>query len=354
MHTFELICRIKSSQYRYLHNHLPSLVRISKYVERTNFYSAKGITQIELKTYEYPDSNIIRHEYYLAFRCNPSVIMGDSKIFLIDLEKYYPADILEELQKRLYEINEFRYIKLNEMPISMFLARTVHMAADIQYNLPQLIVWLCNMLFPYSYHRMKRFKVNKPEKILYTESCYFRNKSRRVNIYNKLIAMHNTGRRIDPKELETASHTVRLEIQLEKQGICNMKLPTKRSLEPFLNEDFCHGYIEKEMKAIFGTEKFVSKNKAAELINNSTFKPYDKAVMLSIIDMIYQFKGLYGLEKAIADENVYTPPQYGNLRNFKNRWLKKFKKLCIKPVVIPDSLGIDEVPSIYELLNCRQ
>lgn len=351
MHTFELICRIKGSQYRYLHDHLPNLAQVSKYVERTNSYSVKGITQIELKTYEYPDGNIMRHEYYLAFRCNPSVIMGDSKTFLIDLEKYYPTDILEQLQERLYEIKEFRHIKLNEIPISMFLARTVHIAVDVQYEIPQLIVWLCNMSFPYSYHRMKRFKINKPEKILYTESCYFGNKSRKVNIYNKLIAMQNTGKEIDPKEFEKISHIVRLEIQLEKQGICNMKLPTKRSLEPFLNEDFCHGYIEKEMKSIFGIEKFVSKSKAVELINNSTFKPYDKAVMLSIINMIYQFKGLYELEKAIADENVYTPPQYGNLRTFKNRWLKKFKKLCIQPVVIPDILEIEEIPSIYELVN---
>lgn len=353
MHTFETICRITNTQYWYLHDNLPSLTKVGKYVERSNYYSAKGITQIELKTFEYPDCGIMKHKYYLVLQCNPSVIMGDSKILLVDLEKYSSAKILNQLQKRLYEINQFRYIKLDKLPLAMFLARTVHIAVDVQYEIPQLIVWLCNMSFPYSYHRMKRFKINKPEKILYTESCYFENKSRKVNIYNKLIAMQNTGKEIDPKEFEKISHIVRLEIQLEKQGICNMKLPTKRSLEPFLNEDFCHGYIEKEMKSIFGIEKFVSKSKAVELINNSTFKPYDKAVMLSIINMIYQFKGLYELEKAIADENVYTPPQYGNLRTFKNRWLKKFKKLCIQPVVIPDNLRIDEVPSVYELLNYR-
>lgn len=217
MHTFEVICRIKGNQYRYLHDHLPNLTQVNKYVERTNNYSAKGITQIELKTYEYPDSGIMRHEHYLAFRCNPSVIMGDSKVLLIDLEKYYPADILKQLQKRLYEINEFRYIKLNEVPISLFLAKTVHIAVDVQYEIPKLIVWLCNMSFPYSYHRMKRIKINKPVNTVYTESCYFRNKSRRVNIYYKLAAMLNTDREIDAKEFEEVKHIVRLEIQLEKR-----------------------------------------------------------------------------------------------------------------------------------------
>jgi hypothetical protein len=57
------------------------------------------------------------------------------------------------------------------------------------------------------------------------------------------------------------------------------------------------------------------------------------------------------LEKAIADPKVYTPTQYGSIRSFKERWLKKFKQLGIQPVVIPDSMGIDEVASIYEILT---
>ena len=133
-----------------------------------------------------------------------------------------------------------------------------------------------------------------------------------------------------------------------------MKLPSKRSIKPFLEYDFCHDYLEKEIKAIFGIERYVSRSKAVELIRNSSYKPYDKAVMLSIIDMIQQFKGLYELEKAIADPKIHTPHQYGNLRSFKERWLKKFKKLGIQPVTIPDTLGIDEVPSIYELLNVER
>lgn len=350
MHTFETICRIDGMQYRYLHDNLPSLARVSQYVERSNYYSAKGVTQIELKTYEYPDSGILRHRYYLVLRCNPSVIMGDSKTLLVDLEKYSASEILKRLQKRLYEINQFRYIRLDKLPVAVFLARTVHIAVDIQHDFPQLIVWLCNMSFPYAYHRMERTKINKPAEVLYIESCCFGNKSRKVNIYHKMIAMVNTGREIDTDEFETVSHTVRLEIQLEKSGVCNMKLSTGRSLEPFLDKDFCRSYIEEEIKAIFGTEKYVSRSRAEELINNSTFKPFHKQVMLSIIKLVNQFKGLYELEKAIADDNVHTPSQYGSLRSFKERWLKKFKQLGIQPVTIPDILGIEEMPSIYDLL----
>lgn len=354
MHTFETICSITGTQYRYLHDNLKSLTRVGKYVERSNYYSAKGITQIELKTFEYPGNGIIWHKYYLVLRCNPSVIMGGSRILLVDLEKYPPAVILRQLQKRIYEVNEFRYIKLDKMPLAMFLARTVHIAADIQHSHPQLIVWLCNMSFPYSYHGMKRIKINKPEEMLYKESCYSGNKSRRVNIYYKLAAMQNTGSRASPEEFKTASHIVRLEIQLEKQGIRNMKLPTGRCLETFLDKDFCHAYIEKEMKSIFGTEKFVSRSKAEGIISNSTYRQYDKQAMLSIIDMVYHYKGLYGLEKAVADENIYTPPQYGNLQTFKRRWLGKFRQLGIQPVVIPDNLKTDEVPGIYRLLRYHQ
>ncbi|MCI8379928.1 MAG: hypothetical protein HFH72_15715 [Lachnospiraceae bacterium] len=350
MHTFETICRIGGIQYRYLHDNLPSLTRVSQYVERSNYYAGKGITQIELKAYEYPDSGIMRHEHYLVLRCNPSVIMGDSRMLLVDLEKYSAREILERLQHRLYEINQFRYIRLYRLPLAMFLARTAHMAVDIQHDFPQLIVWLCNMSFPYPYHRMERAKINKPAETLYLESCCFGNKSRRVNVYHKMIAAVNTGREIDANEFDIISRTVRLEIQLEKSGICNMKLPSKRSLEPFLDKGFCRPYVEEEIKAIFGTGKYVSRSRAKEIINGSAFKPYDKAVMLSVLDMIPRFKGLYELEKAIADESVHTPTQYGNIRVFKERWLKKFKQLGIQPATIPDIAGIDEIPSIYDLM----
>ena len=350
MHTFEISCNISPVSYQYLHDNLPLLKQVSDYVERTNYYSAKGIMQIELRTYEYAKYGVMMKRYYLVLRCNPSIVVGDSKILLVDLEKYSPTEILERLMKRIYEINEFRYIRLDKQPLALFLTNRADVAEDILANFPQLVVWLCNMSFPYGYRNMKRKAISKPTDMLYIESCCFYNGSRAINIYYKMIALINTGKVIPTEEQEQIQHTVRFEVQLEKQGIYNMKLPTKRSIEPFLEKDFCNKYLEKEIKAIFGIQKYVSRSKAVEIINNSQYKPYDKAVMLSIVDMIQQYKGLYELEKAIADTQTYTPLQYGNIRVFKERWLKKFRQLGIQAVVIPDSLGIEEVPSIYELL----
>ncbi|MBQ6886063.1 MAG: hypothetical protein IJN54_00915 [Lachnospiraceae bacterium] len=351
MHTFELSCKISPVSYQYLHDNLPHLVKVSNYVERTNYYSAKGVMQIELRTYEYAKYGMMMKRYYLVLRCNPSIIMGKSKILLVDLEEYSSTEILEKLMKRIYEINELRYIRLDKQPVALFLTSRADVAADILVDFPQIVVWLCNMSFPYGYHNMKRKAIKKEADRLYIESCCFCNGSRAINIYYKMIALINTGKEIPTEEQEQIQHAVRLEAQLEKRGIYNMKLPTKRSIEPFLEKDFCHKYLEKEIKAIFGIQKYVSRGKAVEMINNSQYKPYDKAVMLSIVDMIHQFKGLYELEKAIADSKIHTPPQYGNLRSFKERWLKKFKNLGIQPITILDSLGIDEVPSIYNLLR---
>lgn len=351
MHTFEISCNISPVSYQYLHDNLPLLKKVSDYVERTNYYSAKGIMQIELKTYEYAKRGVMMKRYYLVLRCNPSIIVGDSKILLIDLEKYSSNEILERLMKRIYEINEFRYIRLDKQPLALFLTNRADVAEDILVDFPQLVVWLCNMSFPYGYRRMKRKVIRKETDSLYIESCCFYNHSRAFNIYHKWIALVNIGKEIPTEEQEQIQHTVRMETQLEKQGVYNMKLPTKRSIQPFLEKDFCHEYLKKEILSIFGIQKYVSRSKAVEIINNSQYKPYDKAVMLSIVDMIQQFKGLYELEKAIADNKIHTPPQYGNLRSFKERWLRKFKQLGIQPVVIPDSVGIDEVPSIYQLLS---
>lgn len=351
MHTFELNSYISSSAYQYLHDNLPYLTRVSPYVERTNYYSAKGIMQIELRTYVYAKYGVMIHRHYLVLRCNPSIIMDDSKIFLVELEKYTPAEILERLMKRIYEINEFRYIRLHKQPITLFLTNRADIAEDILVDFPQLIVWLCNMSFPYGYRNMKRKVIQKETGRVYIESCCFYNGSRTINIYHKWIALINTGKPIPTEEQKRVQHTVRLETQVKKRGIYNMKLPTKRSIKPFLEQDFCHEYLKKEIRSIFGIQKYVSRSRAVEIINNSQYKPYDKAVMLSIVDMVHQFKGLYELEKAIADVKIHTPSQYGNLRSFKERWLKKFKQLGIQPVVIPDSFGIDEVPSMYELLE---
>lgn len=351
MHTFELSCNISPVSYCYLHDNLPGLIKVSNYVERTNYYSAKGIMQIELRIFEYAKNCVMMKKYYLVLRCNPSIIMGDSKVFLLDMEKYTFAEIQERLMKRIYEINEFRYIKLDKQPFALFKTNRADVAVDILVDFPQLVVWLCNMSFPFGYRNMKRKVICKETDRLYIESCCFYNGSRKINIYHKWIALINTEKEILTEEQEQIQRTVRLEVQLEKKSIYNMQLPTKRSIVPFLKNDFCHEYLEKEICSVFGTQKYVSRSKAIEIINNSHYKPYDKAVMRSIIDTIHRFKGLYELEKAIADLKTHTPLQYGNIRSFKERWLKKFKQLGIQPVVIPDTFGVDELPSIYELLK---
>ena len=117
-------------------------LKVSDYVERTNYYSAKGIMQIELKTYEYAKRGVMMKRYYLVLRCNPSIIVGDSKILLIDLEKYSSNEILERLMKRIYEINEFRYIRLDKQPLALFLTNRADVAEDILVDFPQLGVAL--------------------------------------------------------------------------------------------------------------------------------------------------------------------------------------------------------------------
>lgn len=350
MHTFELICRISDEQYTYLHTNLPDTKTAGKHVEKTNYYVKKGITQIELRTFVYKEQGKECKKYYIVLRCNPSVIMGESKISLIDLNKYSADEILNRLLKRLYEINEFRFIKLHERPINHFSLNRADAAVDIFFHIPQLLVLLCNFRVPYGHHKMERKPINKDIKQLYIESCCLCNKSRGFNIYYKMGELLCKGKDIPTDEYDTLRHTVRFEVQIKKKGVINMKLPTNRQITPFLDDSFNRDYLKKEMKALLGIEKFVSRAIAVKLIKESNFKEKDKTVMISIIDMIYKFRGLYELEKAIADHDIKTPNQYGNLKYFKLKWLKKFKQLGIQPVVIPDDLGIDEIPSIYEML----
>lgn len=351
MHTFELSYNISLASYQYLHNNLPFLNKVSNYVERTNYYSAKGITQIELRTHEYFDNGRMVKKHYLIIRCNLSVIVDKNKIFLLNLKKYSPDKIRKSLVKRIYEINEFRYIKLDKLPIEQFKTNRVDIAKDIQNDFPEIILWLCNMSFPFGYKKMKRKVIYKDIDQLNIESCYFGNASRTINIYSKFMSLINTRKMIPTENFKQIQKMIRFEVQIKKRGIYSLKLPTKRLLLPFLKNDFCDEYIKKEVKSLFGVEKYVSRSEAVKLINSSNYKPYDKAVMLSIVDMIHQFKGLYELEKAIADKNIFTPCQYGNIRVFKEKWLKKFKALGIQPIVIPDNVGIDTLPSIYNLLD---
>ena len=222
MHTFELICEIPKNAYCHLEQNLPLLVSKEEFVKRTNYYSKKGIEQIELITHiEYDKKNyqkkIIWQNYYLVLRCNPSIIMGDSKVFLLDMDKYTADEIIKGFFKRIYEINEFRYIGLHKFEISAFKIRRVDIAKDILVKNPAIIIWLCNMSFPYKHCQMNQNLFHKNRDILYHESCYFSNKSRTINFYNKYAEINNNRKEIDLDEQEKIRKTVRFEIQIKKK-----------------------------------------------------------------------------------------------------------------------------------------
>ena len=349
IHTFETCCWVPARVYDYLNQNLPSLTQVSRHVQRTNYFSNKGIMQTELRTFEYEKCGIIMYRYYLILRCNLSIIMGGSRTLLLNNE-YTPDELLAGLQKRLHEINQFRYVQLDKLTTSIFQANRIDLAQDILTDNPELLVWLCNMSFPFNYCNMKRKVIHKRPEQLYHESCCFCNRSRGINLYYKKSAIMNLGQEIRPEEQERIERLVRFEIQAEKRAIYNMKLSTRRSLQPFLEYQFCSDYVLREAYSIFGTTPYVSREKAIEAIQNSQYKPFDKAVMESIIDIIPRYSGLYELEKAIADESIITPSQYGSLRTFKSKWLGKFKAIGIQPVAIPDDFGIKKIPSFYELL----
>ena len=350
IYTFETCCWVPVRVYDYLNQNLPSLTQVSCYVKRTNYFSNKGIMQTELRTFEYEKCNVVMYRHYLILRCNLSIIMGGSRTLLLD-DEYSPDELLAGLQKRLHEINQFRYVQLDKLTTSIFQANRIDLAQDILTDNPELLIWLCNMSLPFNYRNMKRKVIHKPPEQLYHESCCFCNRSRGVNLYYKKSAMMNLGQEIRPEERERIERLVRFEIQVEKRAIYNMKLSTRRSLKPFLEYQICSNYVLKEAYSIFGNAPYISREKALEVIQNSSYKLFDRAVMKSIIDTIPRYGGLYELEKAIADESINTPSQYGNLRTFKTKWLGKFKEIGIQPVTIPDSFCIEKMPSIYEILK---
>jgi len=262
-----------------------------------------------------------------------------------------PNKILEHLQKRIYEVNALRYVRLHELPVTIFRANRVDLAIDLTVTRPEAIAWLANMSFPYRHRNMTRKPIAKNRDISDFESCYFGNKSRTINGYVKWAEIVNNKRIVLPEEEAILKNAFRVEMQILKKGIYNLRLPTGREIRPFLDENFCREYITKEIKAIFGTAPYVSRENALGAIWNSPYKPFDKEVMQSIIDTIPRYGGLYELEKAIDDESVNTPSQYGNLRTFKTKWLGKFKTIGIQPVAIPDDFGMDKMLSIYEILK---
>lgn len=350
MHTFEISCHILNGTCDYLRDNLPSLVRVSQYVERTNFYAGKGLLQIELREFPYVKYGVSMSTHYLVIRCNLSAIMGESKLLLLNMEEYSAEQILERLQHRLYEVDAFRYVRLDKMPVTIFRANRVDLAIDLTVKRPDAIAWLANMSFPYHHRNMARKPIPKSRDISDFESCYFGSKSRTINAYVKWAEIVNNGRVVPPEEEVILKNIFRIEVQISKKGIYNLRLPTGREIRPFLDESFCREYLLKEIKALFGITPYLSKSKVIEAIEASQNSVYNKAVMVSIVNMIERYGGLYEVEKAIEEE--HAPTQYGNsLRAFRQRWLKRFQQLGIQPVAIPDSFGIDEVPSIYELLK---
>lgn len=356
MHTFEIKCSISSSMFQYLLN-LPCLVKVSNRVYRTNYYLKKGITQIEIRVYRYTSkiTGDTVENYYLLLRCNAGMIMGEDPVLALDMNNYTKDEIIERLQKRIYEINELRFLNIHKCDMVCWKADRVDIAKDIMcidIN-PTLEILMCNLSFPYNHYNMKPIKIKKDKYQFMTESCYFRNKSRTINFYIKLAERNNNNKIIDDDTLDKIENMIRIEIQINRKGIYNLNRnkQDKRSLENFLDNNFCYSYLEKEILSIFGAEKYVNMSTAKKLIDQSTYSTYDKNVLLSIIQMIHKYNGLYELEKAIADVNTFTPTEYGNLRKFRNKWLQKIRLLGINPVTIPDRFGTTELPSLYELLN---
>ena len=313
--------------------------------------------KIELRVYKYISKKTGKkiESYYLLLRCNAGMIMGENPTLALDLTKYTKEEIIERLQKRIYEINEFRFLNIHKCDMVCWKADRVDITKDIiNANInPTIAIIMCNLSFPYGHCKMKPVKINKSKSQLMVESCYFRSKSRTVNIYFKLVEINNNEKIIDEDTLDKIKNMIRVEIQLSKKAIYNLNRSKqdKRSLENFLDGDVWYSYLEKEILSIFGAEKYVNTATAKQMIEQSTYSTYDKKVLLSIIQMIHKYNGLYELEKAIADINTFTPTEYGNLQNFRRRWLQKIRDLGINPVTIPDTFGTTELPSLYQLLK---
>lgn len=353
MHTFDLTCSINESMFRRLLN-IPGMKQVSEKACKTFYYSSKGFNEITLYVYRFKDKSCgsMVERYYLFLRCNISVIMGESKTFALNLDGYTLSGLVNGIQKRFYEVNEFRFLNLHKMDIALWRTDRVDIAADVCVENPELLVYMLNMAFPKKFH-MKPYE-NSKGGVQKTESCYFKSKSRRINIYRKLPEMETHGA-VPVEERETLGSLVRVEIQVGKRAIYNMKgLPEdKRNLENFLNPDFTRSYLEKNVRDIFGSVKFVSMTTAIDIINKSGYRTETKMVLCSVIRQIRQYGSLYELQRCIEDVNSFTPTAYGDKTKFK-RLLKKITDLGIHPATIPDESAVGsslEVPSLYGLLQ---
>ncbi len=213
-HTFEVQVCLNYSTYQYLLENLPSLTKVGKKY-RTNYYSKKGITQIELIKYVANDNSFT--SFYLKLRCNLSLIMGESDILLLDENKYSVDQILKQFRKRLHEINQLRYINLHEYHINELSVVRVDFAVDLLLDNPNILVYLSNMSMQHNYRNLKRTKINKNANVLYYESCHYQSKSRTLNIYNKYKSVINSSREPPSVIEEVVKQTVRVEFQIKKK-----------------------------------------------------------------------------------------------------------------------------------------
>ncbi len=354
MHTFEIKLQISHSIYHDLLG-IPAMQKV-KTIYRSNYYQKKGILQIELHHHSYTDrrTGLQGNSYYLVLQINANVLLGSDRVFALKLNQFSRQQICNALRHRLYEINEFRKIRLDKLDQKIWITERVDLARDLNVTDPELTSLLCNLGMPYGYHNMQRVPINKPWEILYGESCYFGSKSRRLNFYVKQKALINTKRKCDV-DMTDLEHIFRIEIQVLKPGViyAGRRTATKRSIGLYLDEDYVNNYFLSELEMAFGKERYVSHSIAIKLIDECSESLKEKKKMKEVINLIHKMHGLYELGKALKEGDPALVSKFGNYYTFKRRHLKKIRQLGINPATIPDTYGISELPSLYDLLNAE-
>lgn len=337
---------------------MPGMKRKSDRVYVSNYYSRKGITHIELRICRYRNTGgIMKEKHYLYLGFNASAMMGGSRVYALDLNKHRPAQITAQILKRIYEVNELRICGIHKIGIEQWHLDRIDLTLDVKVPDPRLFINMLNLSLPFGFCGMKPFRKSEFQQM---ESCYFQNGTRAFNIYDKLSEINNHKIVINDDELEQVRHTVRIEVQLGKKAVANLmrnsQSVNKRNLMDFLDTAFSYGYLEKQVKAVFGAEKYVCLTAALQTISQSRFRRQTKCIMAEIINAVHSYGGLYSLEEAVANRDKGIPSSWGGLQNFR-KILKKIRSLGIHPVTLPDSLAnskYSELPSLYGLMQQSQ
>lgn len=314
-------------------------------------YGNKGITEIKLRIFHTVNSKtgIIINKYYLLLRCNANLLLGLNKYYAVDLLKYDDEQIVSALKKRISEIKELKDLNVTKLNLINWITDRADIAIDIRVSSPELYIMLSNLGVPYRFDRMKRKQINKPKEILYKESCCFTNNSKEINIYDKSVALSNSGNN-DLGQIIRIRGIVRIEIQFKRQGIKynSKKLSSKRSIVAYLDKNFSYGYIMETVERLYGKERYVNLSSAIRIIQSSNFTNIEKNKMIATIKLIHEKGGLYEIEQALYNGDSVLQHQLGKLNNFRRSHLQNIRKLGINPVVIPDEYGISELPSLYD------